>query len=273
MKDETFCFKVTGEFITQQARSFWADEDEPEKALDILRCLDGITDSQCFDVLEGRAKLIGDSSIGVSLAPDEQKLPTLKEVIGKLKRERDEALDGTADALQMLNGDTEAIASPTGRRMVPRRKTKAGKNGRRVLKDGYEWSDIEGADPKDKEPRIYQQSETTFDAVRPLPDSEDESEPSKVKLTPDDKITSNTGWLSPKGEFYGCRYSQHNWVASALNLDPYAMGDDGWIRVAFSDTQWFFTSDRSISTDIQKQMISDYCIDNEIDIPWWITEE
>lgn len=170
----TVHFTVTGEFITQQARSFWAAEDEPEKALRLLKCLYGITDAQIMDVLEGRSQLVGDSDEGVTLAPDNATeihgLPLLSPVeqYTKLKRERDEAKDEAADTVQMAIGETVVLSSPTGLREVPFRKTKNNYRAggpRHILIEGYEWEGIEGRKETDKVP-MYRQVTTAADRAR-----------------------------------------------------------------------------------------------------------
>ncbi len=268
-------FTVTGEFITQQARSFWADEDEPDRALGLMRMLIGISDSQIMDVLEGRAKLTGDSTVGVGIEPDNVKLPTLADVVSQLKRERDEAKDLAADLLQLTNGDVEMVSSPTGRRIVPLRKTSRNSRSCAVLKDGYEWADCENRNPEDKEPPVWRQFDEErysrkFDSTalaqppEPLPSP---PEPPRIPPKPDDKITSNTGWLSPDGKFYGCNYSGHNTLMWHLNESP-----GGWIKVSYSDSkQWFFCDDYANVSPAAKAMISVYCAEKAIKAPWWIT--
>lgn len=124
-------FVVEGEFITVTARRLWAEEDEPEKALNLLEYIRGLTKGQQLDVLEGRSKLIGDSSAGIELVPDKpsKKTKTLKEVLTRRKTERDEAKDERDDLAQMATGDTVMVASTTGAREIPRRKAKRWMSG------------------------------------------------------------------------------------------------------------------------------------------------
>ena len=51
-------FSISGDFITDQARSFWA-ESEYEKAFRILECAIGISKDQMDDIIQGRKKLTG----------------------------------------------------------------------------------------------------------------------------------------------------------------------------------------------------------------------
>lgn len=47
---------------------------------------------------------------------------------------------------------------------------------------------------------------------------------------------SSQGWISPDGRFYGCRFYAHDDLAySLLRRTPYALEQDGWVRV-HSDT-------------------------------------
>lgn len=262
-------FTISGEFITEQSRSLWAEEGEPEKALRLLQGVRGLSTSQVLDILEGRSKLIGDSPTGVNLAPDNQKLPTLQETLRRLKKERDEALEDRADLLQFMNGDTVNVPSPTGLRTVPRRQTKRGKHGP-VLRDGLDWEGVEGRNPSDVEPRIYQ--EVSRDAQDEA-EEEVEEEYEKPKRNPPSgskRITNDTGWLSPEGLFYSCRYGQHNDTAWHLGLDPWDMDKAGWVRLTVANgEQCFFRSDYDSFTKQQTQRILDYCTEKNIEKPWW----
>ena len=64
-------FTISGEFITNQARSFWGAEDEQEKALDLLDCVEGLEDADKMAILTGKKKLVGDSSTGIDIEDDD----------------------------------------------------------------------------------------------------------------------------------------------------------------------------------------------------------
>ena len=55
-------FTVEGEFLTQVSRQLWADERQPEKAINLLKeSLRGVTMEQVLAILTGSKKLTGNS--------------------------------------------------------------------------------------------------------------------------------------------------------------------------------------------------------------------
>lgn len=58
--------------------------------------------------------------------------------------------------------------------------------------------------------------------------------------TPEPKITSDTGWLSPNGEFYPCEYSGHVGLASRLGFDEPRLEKMGWIKMQTGKFFWDF---------------------------------
>lgn len=283
MSATTAHFVIDGEFITQQARSLWNDEDEQAKAFNLLKCLHGITGAQCLDILEGRKKLIGDSDTGVELVDDNAACRSIEDTLAKIKAERDEARDERADLVQMVTGDTVGVASPTGRREIPRRKSTKARSmlGRTTtVADGYEFDDLAKDDAKPL--RIWRQSEYTGPSGIDLRDVEleDDEEPIAPPKPPppvaQNKITSDTGWLSPAGEFYPCSYAQHAQVAYALGLtdSQYNHGVDpaGWVRLGVTDNRQYFFGEHSLFNDVQNALIRAYCAGNKIELPYWLTE-
>lgn len=302
-------FVITGEFITQQARSFWNDEDEPDKAVKILEYLHGITKDQIYAVLEGRMRLTGDSSVGVGIEPDDSgyKGKTLADIVGKLKRERDEARDERDDFVQMaIGGDaTECLASPTGLRRVPKRKTqqKTISGSRRTcLKDDLEFDDVL-ADPETpvikgrgtKPLKVWQQ-------VSPYPpaktghrpelmdlgdDEEDEEEekrppppPAHDKIIVEEGEDGAVGWLSPEGKFYSCAkgYAQHAPTAWKLGLTDNPQNHfievDGWARLGVNHglhgpEQYFFGPHETFG-EIVNAEIKRFCLERGIKPPFWL---
>lgn len=259
-------FTISGEFITEQARSFWSQEDEPARAVALLKCLIGISDSQVLDILEGRSRLTGNSNIGVSLVPDEKKLPTLQETLHRLKSERDSARSDKADLVQILNGDVVGVPSPKGLRMVPERQTQKYR-GRRILRKGLDWEGVEGRNPSDVEPPYFQE------VKRSEPEEEEYEEAQRIPPKPSKSITGDTGWLSPEGDFFICRYGQHNETAWHMGKDQWELDAAGWVRLCVHmDDQCFFHHDYKTVTDLQKHRISVYCEEKKIEKPWWLRD-
>src|SRR3990167_9194162 len=139
----TSCFSIGGEWLTDHVRSLWSQEDKADHALTILQAaFPEMSYDQKLSILEGRNKLTGNSNVGMDLVSEEHdlNLPTFKDTIKRLTSERDEARDNRADLIELMVDDTVAMGSPTGKRLVPRRKTE-GFNHSRRLKQGYEWPD------------------------------------------------------------------------------------------------------------------------------------
>jgi hypothetical protein len=68
---ETVCFVIHGKDLTRSARSRWADDREPARAIRLLLDgLHGIEIGQVLDVLTGKSKLTGSSRSGVEIVPD-----------------------------------------------------------------------------------------------------------------------------------------------------------------------------------------------------------
>lgn len=298
-KTEIVHFTVTGEFITETARRLWNDEDEPEKALNILKCMQGISDAQCLDILAGRSKLIGDSTKGVELVPDDQKLKGLKEVLGKMKRERDDAKDESADLVQMAIDDTVPLASHKGLVKVPRRKTEVGGfMGRRVLKKGFKLGeDDPGAEPNDKS-IVHKEVQIDLEGPRKkvgtLRDKPKVEEPPaapkpKWKPEPETKISGRNGWVSPKGEFFGCAYFQHNWLADKLDESYHILPKDmfhldlmelGWLKVQSphdKEQHFFYGYDKvkigSETHSIWKKMVQEFCAAHNEKVPFHFSDQ
>jgi hypothetical protein len=59
---ETAHFSVSGEFITDHARTLWS-EGAYTKAIDILECLMGSTHEQRMEILFGTKKVVGNDDL------------------------------------------------------------------------------------------------------------------------------------------------------------------------------------------------------------------
>lgn len=277
MPDRTLCFKVTGEFLTEQARSFWAHEDDPERGLRLLTDgLNGITREQALSVLEGRAKLTGDSSVGIDLAPDDVSgLPTMEDVVRRLHRERDEAEDKFEDMVQLHIGDTVMIPSPTGRRAVPRRKTEVAENGRR-LKRRYEWPEHQHAEthePNAKPLRVFKQVDMGAAGRSWDKDYAREAEMDEPPPTPVDNISTAHGWLDRDGRFYPCAPMGHADLAIRLGESVVSIEEAGWVKVSGKDV-FGFIWEKGVTrpTEAQVARVRDYCLTRGCKLPYWAEE-
>ena len=273
-------FTITGEYITQQARNFWTVDEQPERAIELLEEVEGLSTAQILDILEGRSKLAGDSTKGITLEPDTATGLSLKQTLRKLAKAQREAREDAADYAQMLNGDTACVSSPTGMREVPYRQTTSSLRGLpRQLKNGLDWKEAEN--PGTREPRVYRDVKTHRSLVDSRVFIEPEDPPSSDYIDDpppppvpegDDKITSDTGWLSPAGEFYGCRYGQHNNTAYDLGFSTETLDKSGWVRVQMNHgAQMFFRYEYENVPLAQRHAIEDYCRKEKIETPWWLT--
>lgn len=298
MQSETVHFVVTGEFITEKARDFWNDEDDPERALTLLESVRGLSESQRLDVIEGRSKLIGDSSKGIQIVPDQKKGKVLKEIVKKLKAERDEARDERDDLVQMAIGDTVGFGSPTGLRQVPRRKTeqRTYSGTRQATLGDYEFDDVL-ADPETpvvagrgtKPLRIWTQSEPSGYFRRlsegggdPEDDEPEEEEKRPAPPPAEDKIRRNDsegaqGWVSPEGKFYPCGYAQHALTAWKLGLTDnpqnHSIEISGWARLGVTGGEQYFFGEHVLFGEKVRATIKAYCLEQKIELPYWLREE
>lgn len=277
-------FVITGDFITRQARAFWADDNQPERAIRLLGDIEGLTMDQTIGILEGSLKLTGDSSSGIDLEPDKHEGKKLLDVIVELRKELNDAKDDLADWNQMALGDTFIAGSPTGARVVPLRRESKSRPGR--LAEGLEFSDLIEDEGREGRPiRVWKERES------PLPrralasikaiggyDLDDEPEEKRPPPKGENKITSDTGWLSPDGKFYPCKYGGHNDLAARLGISqPYAFmregpGESGneWARLCTANDEQMFFGEHILFTAKQFVAISVWCEELKIELPWWL---
>ncbi len=284
-------FTVEGEFVMEKARALWT-EGLPDKALKLIRCLQGITYEQALSVLEGRAKLTGDSNTGIGMEPDDTKMPTLAEILQAQREAHDDARDEVADLVEMAIGEVVGIPSPGGLREVPRRKTeRAGLAQRSRLRKPYNWEEI--LEPGEKPVRIYRERDDVFPArkvqvrkTKPAPAKKDAlqdiADRWRILLddarpipppSPEKTITSNTGWLSRDGKFYPCRWMEHVSMAIRLGDEEGSLERKGWVKLAMHNGKqmfWGFFEPEPPPTDDQRRMVGDYCTANGLKLPYWM---
>ncbi|TAL42462.1 MAG: hypothetical protein EPN91_08765 [Salinibacterium sp.] len=280
----TVHFSVQGEFITDTARRLWAEEGEQERALRILRCMQGITEQQILDVLEGRSQLVGwsDSPEGIQLKSDKHKGVTLEEQFKKLKGERYEFDDQPKDIKSKRSTRT---GNPPKKQRIYRKMKDSGGISRPKLKR-FE-SSMEGiarmADPGDTNKGFLPAETEREREEREEKEREEKEEEArqyaKANLVVSDTITGDTGWLSPEGKFYPCGYSEHARVIWALGLcgHPQMHGAHpaGWVRLGMNGSEPY-VHDAHDSPDpptkAQKDLISAFCKKRKIKLPWWLEE-
>ncbi len=276
MIKRTMCFVVTGEFITEHARSLWAERC-PDRAVGLLmKGLQGIDLGQAMGVLTGKSKLVGDSSAGIELVEDDatmsphgMPLPSLTAMFEGMQQRSEIAERDVADLIAMESGETTSLASPTGLRVVPRRTAADLKSGK------VDWDGV----------RIYRELGqagqeallTDEPATRTLPP--DPPPPPK----PTRCIVTDTGWLSPDGKFYPCGLREHVSMATRIQRELHPDEEEpalgGWERslekqnwLKLAGHQGVFGGERE-PTSRQKKLVLDWCLGEGKDqtpLPYWL---
>jgi len=161
------CFIIYGDFITEHARSLWADEHTPEKAISFLRSsIVDLSTELIMSVLDGKKKFIGDSSTGVNLVDDdaiETALgnPIAIESVLTASQKREEYLK---DQLEYDSNRVTLVFSGTERphvgTLIPIRRLDEFNRGKVDLKDipyrhveGLEWAECWNAQSKEWDTR------------------------------------------------------------------------------------------------------------------------
>lgn len=253
-------FTVKGKFLVNLARQLWADENNPEKAVNILKsAFPDMGDALIFAVLTGDKTLRGDSDVGIDVIDDNATLSPcgnplgLEEVFGRFQKHSEDM----KNQLQFVAGMVAFVPSPKGPVVVPRRCTERNlTNGVCSLKDGIDLEDI----PHRKA--------TKHDRRNALLASEKEKT-SWAPLPATNGITTNNGWLSPKGKFHPCGYGEH--LKLACHLAGTANGErdleqQNWVKVQENQFLWDY-SGRFRPTQRQLDAVYDWCREKQLSIP------
>jgi hypothetical protein len=110
---------------------------------------------------------------------------------------------------------------------------------------------------------------------------EEKRQRAKADLVASDTITTDTGWLSPTGQFYPCGYSQHGHVAWALGFcdhpQMHGVKPPGWIRMGMNGSLGQYIHEDHDSPDpptkVQKDLVRAFCNERSIDEPWWLKDD
>jgi len=288
-------FTITGEFLTSLSRQLWADERQPEKAINLLKeDLHGITMEQVLAILTGSKKLTGnsDDENGVEFVDDnatvsENGFPLgLKDLIARFRAKEDRL----EDEVQFFSKNTELVPSPKGLVEVPRRRTKVyhKSTGNRVgLKEDV---DLEKIPHRECSPRIRQ--EHMLRPVSQLRREEQGLEPGTAAFNAleepppppppppaEAEISTDCGWLAPDGRFYACGYGAHLDLAHRLNEHVETSNSElrleklGWAKIQ-SGQVFLDNYDRETCvTQTQRDRIFDWCTKTGRELPFWMKPE
>jgi len=251
-------FRITGEYITDMARSLWIDKSKPSALAYLQETLSGIDEIQALSILTGKKKLIGDSVEGIDIVNDDtyskEDIPLsldyhLKELENKLGRlEDDRELDACI---------TTVVSDPLiegGFAVIPKRRGLDFNLGKITLNDmpHYSINQTEIMAVRNERRRLNYPLEIIEEIIR-----NDKRPPPK----PTYKITGSDGWLSPDGAFYVCKRFGHVNLAFDMDVEEHTLEKLGWVKIA-SDK--FFGN---IGTQTQIDTIFDRCIELGIKVP------
>jgi hypothetical protein len=287
-------FVVDAEWLTSMVRQLWADEGEPEKALNILKAaFPKMEQADMLGILTGSKKLTGDSDPpGMKLERDdacESKLGNPLDLMRTLARFR-EKIDEDADWIQFLSHQTELVPSPEGLIEIPRRRTKYGSGTmagapahsrflnpavdldriphRKVFSDDRRRAMESPEAELEREKLNLTEEGDEVDGQRVLKAFKDEPEEEKEDPPPEPvyKISSDSGWLSPDGKFYGCSYEGHIRLAQQLGYEEKELENLNWVKMS---ARRFFRGNYDIEpSQKQRDLIFDWCHENGVKMPW-----
>ncbi len=305
-------FRISGESITEIARNLWI-EGNYIKALSLLTEGVGLSEIQAAEVCTGKTKLVGDESCVNIEPDDVTEtrgmlIPSVAQAFAKEMKKRRQAEDMNADYAEMALRETVLVGSPAGGRIIPRRKTKNNPSSlgpKRVpIVDDLDklpvWRQIGGGVDTDIEPKP---KNTCLD-VKGMASSPEElikaenefkmimnvvCPPEEVEYRAPDAayaIDHESGWLSPDGRFYRCQYHEHRLLADALcGIMDYQKAPDGQGQEMLDEKGWVrlegdgFIRKAAIeegkrpATDKQLGMIVDWCVNNKLELPYWMKPE
>ena len=285
----TVHFRIEGEWLTDLVRSLWADEGEPEKAINILQAaFPTMEQGDMVAILTGSKQLTGmsDDENGLDLVPDtttESKYGNslgLKQRFSVLQAALKEKTEEAADMTQFAVHDTVGVPSAKGLVVVPRRRTRmGGLTGSQVYLDPdvdletiphYECRAILGMPYGTKDGSL---DETEKKGLRGLWEAKEEEKPGPPP-EPFYTITTDTGWLSPDGKFYPCAYQGHVSLAYELGFDVHRLETFGWLKFQRSDIFWNFLDGKFKPTQQQIDLVWDWCqADLSRKRPFWLPGE
>ena len=300
----TRAFSISGEFITDLARTHLR-EGNPSKAFDLIAgCLIGISMDQSAEVLCGRKKLEGTNNI--SMVDDDPNAPEPIAFMTGLLKQADEG-NRVMSIVQPLRGAAGlchmAYNAPRGLTGAKKNGSPAGLISEEVAKQycGASTDRIPGLlmklfpkfTEKEHEEFFEKNGEELYDLVSEVhpwtrtpatearaavsPESrkriEEIVQKSPPMPTPTDIKKHDNGWLSPDGKFYACNYSGHEKLAVELGKGGKELEALGWIHISFggigSIIRAIMKNTEKDATQAQINRVFDYCEATKCELPDW----
>lgn len=225
-------FQIHGEFVTRLARDLWAEGSE-EKALNLLVTgVHNMTEGLAIDICAGRLKLDGVNN-NIKLKKDNAKtdsrgLPLPQSFAEVLKKK--------LKALKAEQEDKAQIIREVIERM-----------------DDGEWNKLKesGFTESSIPPIISRMTGMDLDE----------------NVKPDKSLKAQTGWLSPSGDLYPCRYWEHIALIGQLIDGGEADAEKlGWKKL--QNSKWFCMPEPEL-TQRQRDTIFDWCQKHKKKMPEW----
>lgn len=289
-------FVITGEFITQQARTFW-QEGQFEGAVDLLKCCDGMNMEQCMGIIMGTHKLTGqnDSILLVEDTwekPDEY--PSLSDVLRAAgegpelqERRRKEAFEIAAQFAKLERDTTagwctgEDAETMKGMRPAILRLLKSEDETDRMIDEARQsiQSRVEEKRPAaldtprlDPLVEVAAMARTNMMMAGMDPDSVPSIDAllnrgSTIKPTLCSDMSAPSGWLLPDGKYYPCGAMEHVGLAETLLKDDVSKEANserlaekrGWIKISKAPILGFHCTAFKKATAKQLTKLWDYC--------------
>lgn len=296
------CFVVHGDFLTEMARTLWADEGTPEKGVELLKvAIPEFDNATIIQILTGEKRIVGDSSNGMELEDDDTaksqggNLLSLEGVMAHFRRRERKMVDdmeyfgGRIDLVYFDDDQDERVCA-----LIPVNRVEEFYQGKVDLADipHQRPTPVEVVECWDPEERTWD-SRRAWQMQRGEPVELPERKPmsaiemlsggdpqmaqaAKVLLDPptfdvskyEDVITSRHGWLSPDGKFYPCQWFEHITLASDLGQDEKTM-EKQWVKVSKGEA---FPPGRGF-TQKQLDLVFDMYMETAGELPDWWDEE
>ncbi|HFB07047.1 MAG TPA: hypothetical protein ENJ92_01240 [Chloroflexi bacterium] len=270
MSANQIAFVVDGEWLTNICRQLWADDGNPDKAINLLdAAFPNMNQADKVAILTGEKKLIGDSNKGIELVEDNAVTSNLGNPlsISKLLQRQQQLIEiyGQQELMsrQMAMGETVRVISSEGLVEIPLCCASYHAHG------NY-WYLKKEIDLRQIPHCLHKTSYTDKSHLgQRNDDPEEQDQESRVALRISRKIDNSDGWLSPEGKFYACGWMEHINLADRLGYSSRRLEKMGWIKLSANR----FFAGESKASQAQINLIWDFCQEYDRPLPWWLEQE